>query len=197
MQKDTIFTYIIIIFVIYIGYKFYSDSSYFQLKCVISDVNGKKYCLRERERMDEASGLLAKVETRCKNLVDFLKTKYPDKEEVKRLVKGFSNTVIQETLPTSTLTAYSENKGDKIALCLLKEKEKPKLIDIETLTFVAIHELAHIMTESIGHKKEFWENFKFLLQNAKDANIYNPRDFKKSPQNYCGMQIDDNPYFNM
>jgi len=80
---------------------------------------------------------------------------------------------------------------------LLKEKEKPKLIDIETLTFVAIHELAHIMTESVGHKKEFWENFKFLLQNAKEANIYNPRDFKKTPQQYCGMQIDDNPYYNM
>ena len=116
MQKDTIFTYIIIIFIIFICYKFYSESSYFQLKCVISDVNGKKYCLRERNRMDEASGLLAKVEMRCKDLINFLKKKYPDNEEVKRLVKGFSNTIIQETLPTSTLTAYSENKGDN---CLL------------------------------------------------------------------------------
>ena len=95
---------------------------------------------------------------------------------------------------SNTVPKYLKAPG---LLYFLKEKEKPKLIDIETLTFVAIHELAHIMTESIGHKKEFWENFKFLLQNAKDANIYNPRDFKKSPQNYCGMQIDDNPYFNM
>ena len=75
MQKDTIFTYIIIIFVIFICYRFYSGSSYFQLKCVISDVNGKKYCLRERNRMDEASGLLAKVEMRCKDLISFLKKK--------------------------------------------------------------------------------------------------------------------------
>lgn len=197
MQKETIFTYIIIGFVLFICYKFYSESSYFQLKCVISDVNGKKYCLREREKIDEASDLLAKVEQRCKKLVKYMEEKYPNKEEVKRLVEGFSDTIIQETLPTSTLTAYSENKGDKIALCLLKEKEKTQLIDIDTLTFVAIHELAHIMTESIGHKKEFWTNFKFLLENAKEANIYNPRDFKKSPQQYCGMKIDDNPYYDM
>ena len=197
MQKETIFTYIIIGFVLFICYKFYSESSYFQLKCVISDVNGKKYCLREREKIDEASDLLAKVEQRCKKLVKYMEEKYPNKEEVKRLVEGFSDTIIQETLPTSTLTVYSENKGDKIALCLLKEKEKTQLIDIDTLTFVAIHELAHIMTESIGHKKEFWTNFKFLLENAKEANIYNPRDFKKSPQQYCGMKIDDNPYYDM
>ena len=68
MQKETIFTYIIIGFVLFICYKFYSESSYFQLKCVISDVNGKKYCLREREKIDEASDLLAKVEERCKKL---------------------------------------------------------------------------------------------------------------------------------
>ena len=80
---------IIIIFIIFICYRFYSGSSYFQLKCVISDVNGKKYCLRERNRMDEASGLLAKVEMRCKDLISFLKKKYPDKEEVTRIVKGF------------------------------------------------------------------------------------------------------------
>ena len=197
MQKETIFTYIIIGFVLFICYKFYSESSYFQLKCVISDINGKKYCLREREKIDEASDLLAKVEQRCKKLVKYMEEKYPNKEEVKRLVEGFSDTIIQETLPTSTLTAYSENKGDKIALCLLKEKEKTQLIDIDTLTFVAIHELAHIMTESIGHKNEFWTNFKFLLENAKESNIYNPRDFKKSPQQYCGMKIDDNPYYDM
>ena len=34
--------------------------------------------------------------------------------------------------------------------------------------FVAIHEIAHIMTKSIGHKPEFWNNFKFLLENAKE-----------------------------
>jgi hypothetical protein len=38
--------------------------------------------------------------------------KFPDKDNVKRMVNGFNPKRIMETLPTSTLTAYSENKGE-------------------------------------------------------------------------------------
>ena len=69
------------------------------------------------------------------------------------------------------------------------------MIDENTLTFVGIHEVSHIMTKSIGHKPEFWRNFKFLLQNAKQIGIYEPVDYKKKPQPYCGMDITDNPYY--
>ena len=51
------------------------------------------------------------------------------------------------------------------------------------------------MTKSEGHKQEFWQNFKFLLEQAKAANIYNPVDYKKKPEPYCGMDITDNPYY--
>ena len=100
-------------------------------------------------------------------------------------------------MPTSELTAYSENKGEKIAFCLTKTKHSSKLIDINTLTFVAIHELSHIMTTSEGHKQEFWKNFKFLLEQAKSAGIHKPRDYKKEPQKYCGMTIKDSPAFDL
>ena len=114
------------------------------------------------------------------------------------MVNGFNPKKIMETLPTSSLTAYSENKGEKIAFCLNKKKENDNvLIDEHTLTFVAIHELSHIATKSIGHKSEFWENFKYLLHEAKDAGIYKPVDYSAKPQEYCGMTIHDNPYFNM
>jgi predicted metal-dependent hydrolase len=62
---------------------------------------------------------------------------------------------------------------------------------------VALHELSHIMTTSIGHKQEFWQNFKFVLENAKEANIYQPIDYKKNPKEYCGMTINDNPYYDL
>jgi hypothetical protein len=32
---------------------------------------------------------------------------------------------------------------------------------------------------------------------AKEANIYQPVDYNKSPEPYCGMDITDNPYFDM
>ena len=72
-----------------------------------------------------------------------------------------------------------------------------KLIDINTLTFVAIHELAHIASTQVGHGDEFWNNFKFLLVRAKENNIYKPQDYKKKPEKYCGMEITDNPYFDL
>jgi len=53
------------------------------------------------------------------------------------------------------------------------------------------------MTESQGHKQIFWQNFKFLLQEAVELNLYAPVDYKKNPQPYCGMDISDNPYFDM
>ena len=71
------------------------------------------------------------------------------------------------------------------------------MIDPNTLMYVAIHELAHIATKEIGHTPNFWRNFKFLLTQAKLINVYNPIDYKNEPQEYCGMTIKDNPYYDV
>ena len=73
----------------------------------------------------------------------------------------------------------------------------PLIINTNTIIFVAIHEIAHTMTKSIGHKEEFWKNFKFLLQEAVKIGIYKPVDYKKKNKHYCGMDITDNPYFDV
>ena len=195
MDKDSIILYIIITIVLLVCLKVYSESDAYNLKCIISDVDGERYCVRERSKMQLAADLLSKVTKNLKDLVVYCSKKFPDDEKVHRMVQKFNPTKISETLPTSEYTAYSENKGEKLAFCLNKEKNGTKLIDINTLTFVAIHELAHIMTISEGHKQEFWQNFKFLLEQAKASKIYEPVDYKKDPQPYCGMDITDNPYY--
>ena len=197
MKNIDILGYIILFSIIgLIIYLYVNNLSEFQLKCIISDEDGNKYCVRERSKIDDAADLLAKTTQKCKELVEYMKNKYPDKDNVKRLVDGFNPKKITETLPTSKFTAYSENKGEKIAFCLNKNKhDNENLIDESTLTFVAIHELSHVMTVSVGHKSEFWENFKFLLENAKEAGIHQPVDYKKQPREYCGMKIHDNPYY--
>ena len=197
LDKHSIFIYIIIAFVIFVCLKIYNESDAFNLKCILSDVDGERYCVRDRAKLQSAADLLAQVTERCKKLVVYCAKKYPDNEDVQRLVQKFNPTKISETLPTSEFTAYSENKGEKLAFCLNKKKEEDELIDVNTLTFVAIHELAHIMTKSEGHKQIFWQNFKFLLENAKDAGLYEPVDYKKNPQEYCGMDITDNPYYDL
>jgi hypothetical protein len=197
MTSHSLFFYIFLAFILLVCLKIYYESDAYNLKCIIASKDGNRYCVREREKLELAANLLATVTEKCKQIVAFMKKTHPEDERVKRLVEGFNPKKISETLPTSELTAYSENKGEKIAFCLNTKKDNNKLIDINTLTFVALHELSHIMTKSIGHKQEFWQNFKFLLINAKEAGIYEPVDYKKKPQDYCGMTINDNPYYDL
>jgi hypothetical protein len=195
--KENILFYGLIIFVLFVCLRIYYQSENYNLRCIISSVDGNKYCVRDRSMVNDAADLLATVTNKMKELVAYVNKKYSKDNDVKRLVDGFNPSRISETLPTSELTAYSENKGEKIAFCLNKTKKGTTLIDINTLTFVAIHELSHIMTPSIGHKQDFWKNFKFLLENATESGIYKPVDYKKNNQSYCGMNITDNPIFDM
>ena len=192
-----VFGYLMILFVVAIGLKIYFESDTFNLKCIISEIDGNKYCVRERAKLQLAADLLATVTNKLKQLVKYMAENYPDRENVNRLKEGFNPKKINEILPTSSYTAYSENKGEKLAFCTTTTKEGNKLIDENTLTFVGIHEVGHIMTKSIGHTKEFWNNFKFLLQNAVKLGLYTPIDYKSKPKEYCGMRITDNPYYDM
>ena len=197
MKRSKILGIVLFFLIAYICIKMYTESDTFNLRCVISDVDGNEYCVRERSKIKLSAGLLAEATTRCSKLVKHLQTNHPDKEITKRLVKGFNPKKVQEILPTSSYTAYSENKGEKLAFCLNTTKKGNKLIDINTLTFVALHELSHIGTESIGHTPEYWENFKYILTHAVDIGIYEPVDYKKNPQTYCSMIISDNPYYDL
>ena len=196
MTKSDLLVYLLIAFILGIcGYMYFTSDS-FQLKCIVSTVDGNKYCVRDREKLQDAADLLAKITGKTQQLVEYMANNYPDQANVKRLVAGYNPKQIMETLPTSEYTAYSENKGEKIAFCLNKKRKgEDHMIDEDTLTFVAIHELSHVATKSIGHKTEFWDNFKFLLENAKAAGIHEPIDYKTEPVEYCGMDIHDNPYF--
>ena len=196
-MDHNLITYVIIFFVLVMIIKIYRESETFQLKCILSNVDGKSYCVRERNKIQLVADLLAETTQNMKKIVSYLGEKYPERENVKRLVKNFNPRKISETLPTSKFTAYSENKGEKLAFCTTTTKKGNKLIDKNTLMFVALHELSHIATKSIGHTTEFWENFKFLIENAKEINIYTPVDYKESPKEYCGMTISDSPYFDL
>lgn len=197
MDRTQIFFYIMVALILYICLKIYKESETFQLKCIVSDVDGKKYCVRERAQLEEAADLLAMTTEKCTMLVNHLKETEPNNEITKRLVEGYNPKTIQETLPTSEHTAYSENKGEKIAFCLNTRKGGNKLIDENTLMFVALHELSHVGTISIGHTPDFWRNFKWILGKAIELKIYTPVDYKKKPKGYCGMTISDNPHYDL
>lgn len=196
--RINMYGFIIILFILLIALKMYTDSDEFNLRCIVSSVDGKKYCVRERNQIQKASNLLARTTEKLGYLVENVGQRYPERDNVKKLVQNFNPSTIKETLPTSEFTAYSENKGEKLAFCLNKKKHNnDNLIDSNTLMFVATHEIAHIMTTSVGHTEEFWNNFKFLLENAVELKLYTPVDYKKEPEGYCGMDITDNPYYDL
>ena len=196
-MKINLLGYALIIMILVVAIKIYLESDHMNLRCILSGIDGKRYCVRERSKLVMAADRLATINERMSRLVHHVEEKYPDRENVKRLVKGYNPKKIHETLPTSEYTAYSQNKGEKMAFCLDTDKKNGKLIDINTLMFVALHELSHVASKSIGHTDEFWKNFKFLIEEAASINIYQPIDYKQKPQKYCGMSITDNPYFDL
>ena len=133
--------YILIALIAIICIRVYQSSDAFQLKCVVSDIDGNKYCVRERTKLVLAADLLAQCTVNMKKLVDHMEKTYPDQDNVRRLVTNFDPQQVCETLPTSEYTAYSENKGEKLAFCLNTTKEGGKLIDSNTLMFIANHVL--------------------------------------------------------
>ena len=109
MQEVVI--YVVIAFVICVcTYMYYQTSDALQLKCIVSTVDGNKYCVRDRTKLQEAADLLATVTHKCKKLIKYMHDKHPEEDRTKRLMNGFNPETVMETLPTSSYTAYSENK---------------------------------------------------------------------------------------
>ena len=188
---------LMLLILIGIGIFIYLRSDFHNLTCVIAHADGNTYCVRDSKSTQERAELLAKMTIRMKALAKHLQETLPNDPRVKLLKKNFNPKRIVETLPTSEYTAYSEDKGKKLAFCLHEYKNKKKLIDINTLMFVALHEMGHLITVSIGHEEDFWQNFKFLLKHANDIGLYKPVDYRKKSQPYCGMSLTDNPLLDM
>jgi predicted metal-dependent hydrolase len=159
----------------------------------VSTFDNRKYLVRNLDDKQEAANLLAKIRKNLEDLCEDLKKVYPDHSGVGRLIEKFNPNSISETSKNSKYTSYSVNKGEKIVLCLRARDDTENLVDENTLMFVSIHEIAHIMTKSVGHKQEFWKNFKFLLKHAISIGLYKHEDYNNNPKKYCGIMITDTP----
>jgi len=137
---------------------------------------------------------MAEIKKRMKQLISYCVTNFPDNENVKIMNERFQPNNIQETSITDSGTSYTIDKGKEMHLCL-RDKSDMKLHDINILMFVAIHELAHVLSTSYGHNDEFGENFVFLLKQSIKIGIYNPVDYSQNPEEFCGMDVTSNPLF--
>lgn len=173
-------------------------SSNFPTVSVKSSVDGKTYKVRDMPDKQQAADLLARVRLRLTTLCDRLEQKYPDKEQVKLIKKNFRADPLRflEATPEATSTSYSVNKGESIHLCLRQRTANDEsLVPEDTIMFVAIHELGHVCTKSIGHGPDFWNNFGWLLQEAEALDLYKRQNFQAHPVSYCGIYITDSPKY--
>jgi hypothetical protein len=155
--------------------------------------NGNEYLVRNLPDKIEAANKLGSISDSLKNLVNGLNENDDSKGEyIKNLKESFNPEYITENIPGSIYVAYSVNKGEELSLCI-RDKGSEKFIDDNTIIFVAIHELAHIMTPETGHTPLFWDNMKYLLESASSQGIYMPVDYSQSPVEYCGMDINSTP----
>ena len=182
MNLLTVFIMLIILFYFYI---FYIRKSIFLVK-VKSNFNNVIYYVRNLPDKVDAANLLGEITENLKKLISSL----PENNSNNRLKKYFKNN-ITENIPGSLYVAYSVNKGDELSLCLRNEDNT--FINTNTIMFVAIHEIAHIMTLETGHTEKFWENMRYLLDKAAELGIYYPIDYAKVPTKYCGMTINSTP----
>ena len=125
--SNNILNFILILFIFIIAIKLYLESDTFNLRCIISSKNGNKYCVRDRNKLHLAADKLATINNRMNKLVVHISKKYPNEENVKRLINRYNPKQIYETLPTREYTAYSDNKGEKLAFCVDTEKKMAKM----------------------------------------------------------------------
>ncbi len=165
---------------------------------VRSSVDGKTYRVRDLPDKQEAANLMAKVRMRLIRIIEHFQKTYPDKPQVRRLMKNFiaEPARMVEATPDAEHTSYSVNKGEAMHLCLRQRKPGDEsLVDENVMTFVTLHELGHCMTESIGHGPDFWNNFAWILKEAEANGIYKHQDFTAHPVPYCGVSITDQPTY--
>jgi hypothetical protein len=189
---------------VYICYKYiYDGTEEYQ-----STIDQKFYKVRSRSSdKQKKADLLANLNNKLNIIVVNLNNdkNYNFDPTVQRLIRNWEKGVtIKEIGNMETDAAYVVNK-QYMSFCL---QDSPKdnstkhtnIEDTNLMTYVAIHELAHIMSVETGHGPEFIQNFEFLLDYAKKLKYFDPflnqevplyiqLDKLNTADNYCGVSL--------
>ena len=167
----------------------YVKENFTEVEFVKSKVDGRSYLVRNMPDRQQAADLLARLAVKLEKLIDHMVEKYPEDKEVNYMKQNYNPENISEGSEDTNYTSYSVNKGEKIVFCIRSRDGKNTLVDENTLVYVAVHELAHLMTKEVGHTDRFWKNFKRLLKEAVKLGMYNKVNYAEKPVEYCGIKI--------
>lgn len=181
---------IFVLFILVVIALIYVKRHYAEVEYVTSKVDGRKYLVLSLPDKQEAADTLAHLNQDMQDLIKHLVEKFPDNSAIKRLKDNYDPNNISEGSPYSGYTSYTVNKGQKLVLCIRQKNKTKELIkDRNLLRYVLFHEAGHYASKGIGHNKEFWKNFKFIIKEAVEAGLYKKVDYKDNPQPYCGITV--------
>jgi hypothetical protein len=193
--------HVVVIVIAMLGYLLYQyvNGGPGNLVSLKAEKDGRAYFVQDLPNKKEAVEMLATIKGNMDKVAAFYaQEEFVSDPTAKNLVDRYNPHSIMENSMTSKDTSYSENKGEKIVICLRDKTNPPgyPLVDLNTVMFVVLHEMAHLMTTELStgkHTPEFWANFRRLLQDASQIGVYQPINYSRSPVPYCGMEITDSP----
>jgi hypothetical protein len=110
------------------------------------------------------------VSSFVKEKLERFQTPHPVIQSLKRKLRPVYPD-IDDLLILEGKESYSLNKN-KVYICL-KDKKTGELYDHNMLTYVLLHELAHVMNkDDVGHTPKFHEKFDELLDKAESLGLY-------------------------
>jgi len=198
---NVLLTFILIMLISYCIW--YNVSIYNENMYVISDVDNQKYLIRGGKNkseyfLKESANMLAEINRRVNILIDYLYDKYKYDDSMNYLInhlkRNYSVDKISEAATDSKHTTYTVNKRE-MHICLRTRDVNEKLYDINLLMYVIIHELAHMANYDtnkkpiIGHGIEFKKIFRLLVIESINIGIYKYIDYRKTPAEYCGLNL--------
>jgi hypothetical protein len=195
---DTEVSWLFIAVVVTIAYvAMYFKSSKYPMSLTQSTIDSEYYLVRNLPDKQDAADRLARVRAKILRLRKHLEQTHMDKPFVSQMINNFdcSSSRFSESTPDAQYTSYSVNKGEKIFMCLRQRNEREELVNENIVLFVALHEMSHVGTASIGHTPEFWNHFAWVLKQAEHLKIYEYTDFAAHPVEYCGVHITDSPTY--
>lgn len=159
-----------------------------------SEIDKKSYLVRNMPDKNDAADMLANIKKKLMILSDHFKNNPNIHSNCKTFLKRFNPDNIIEAPFESNSTSYSVNKGEEVALCIRSKDSSRygKIHKINLIMYVALHEMAHVLSNSIGHNEEFRQNFIFILNEAIKLGIYKHDHYDENPQEYCGISVTEN-----
>ena len=148
----------------------------FVMLCIILTLVGYILYDQLNEHFNDRDPKLIELKNKLGILIE-----QPDKKWTGHLEPLNNRHILKEIKLYVGSKSYTINKT-RIYMCI--KDSNNKYYDDNSLMFVLLHEISHVICKSIGHTEEFHKIFEDLLVEAEKVGIYN----SKIPmiKNYCG-----------